>query len=64
VLMPENPQVEEIEKTFRGLRRQGKYLYSEMTRPDCNFEVALAFHYGGRLIGNREYEPVKQNILN
>jgi len=35
-----------------------------MTRPDCNFEVALAFHYGGRLIGNREYEPVKQNILN
>ena len=63
VLVPKNPQVDEIEKAFRGLRRQGKYLYSEMTRPDCNFEVALAFHYGGRLIGNREYEPVKQNIL-
>lgn len=63
VVIPGNPQIADIEKTFTGLRRQGKYLYSEMTRPDCNFETALAFFYADRLFSAGANAPVWENIL-
>ncbi len=64
VLIPDNPQITDIEKTFRGLRREGHYMYSEMTRPDCNLETALAFYYASRLFNNSGDEGVSRNILN
>lgn len=63
ILIPDNPQVADIENTFTGLRRQGKYLHSEMRRPDCNFESALAFFYAQHLLGGDAFARNWKNIL-
>ena len=49
-----NAFVPEMQKVFRGFQQRGNYLYSEMTRPDCNLETALAFYYASRLFGSAE----------
>lgn len=63
VLVRDNPQIGDIEKSFKGLRRQGPYLYSEMIRPDGSFQTALTFYYASRLFNSPQAEQVSRNIF-